>query len=192
MRTIFIILMVLMIIAVVAIAILNSEVVTVHYLFGQIELNLFLVILGSALVGIVIMILFMVYRSIHNYVKAESERSLKKELQRQLNTLEVENKKLLDEISKLQKEREISTEKARAELEAEKKKLEDELYRQQKERENAVVKEQAELSAERRRLEEELKKQHKEKERLEAKLTGDGPSKKGLLDSLKNKLKMNK
>jgi uncharacterized integral membrane protein len=186
MRTFFIILMFLLAFAIAAVAIANSEIVTVSYLFGQIELNLFAVILGSAFGGIVVMLFFMIYRSIHNYVKSESERSLKKELQRQLKALETENKKLEEEIGKLQREREVAAEKARAELENEKKKLEDELTRQQRERESIMAKEQAELEAEKQKLEAELKKHQVVKETPETELTSEDPSaQKGFFDFLK-------
>jgi uncharacterized integral membrane protein len=186
MRTFFIILMLLLAFAIAAVALLNTEVVTVNYLFGQIDLNLFAVILGSALGGLLVMIFFIIYRSIHNYIKSESERSLKKELQRQLKTLELENKKLEDEIGKLQREREVAAEKARAELENEKKKLEDELTRQQRERESVMAKEQAELEAEKEKLEAELKKHQVVKETPETEFTSEDPSaKRGFFDFLK-------
>jgi len=186
MRTFFIILMLLLAFAIAAVAIANSEIVTVSYLFGQIDLNLFAVILGSALGGIMVMIFFMIYRGIHNYIKSESVRNLKKELQRQVQSLGAENKKLEDEISKLQREREIAAEKARTELENEKKKLEDELTRQQRERENTMAREQAELEAEKHKLEEELKKHQGVIGAPEAELTGEDPTvKKGFFDFLK-------
>jgi len=186
MRTFFIILMFLLAFAIAAVAIANSEIVTVSYLFGQIELNLFAVILGSALGGIVVMLFFMIYRSIHNYVKSESERNLKKELQRQLKALETENKKLEEEIGNLQRAREVATEKSRTELENEKKKLEDELTRQQKERESSMAKEQAELEAEKHKLEEELKKHQVVKGNSAPELTSEEPAvKKGFFDFLK-------
>lgn len=186
MRTFFIILMFLLAFAIAAVALLNSEIVNVNYLFGQIELNLFAVILGSALGGILVMIFFVIYRSIHNYVKSESDRNLKKELQRQLKTFESDNKRLTDEISKLQGEREIAAEKARTELENEKKKLEDELTRQQKEREDIMAKEQAELIADKHKLEEELKKHRAVNENPEAELVSEDPvAKKGFFDFLK-------
>ncbi len=186
MRTFFIILMFLLAFAIAAVAIANSEIVTVSYLFGQIELNLFAVILGSALGGIVVMLFFMIYRSIHNYVKSESERNLKKELQRQVQTLGTENKKLEEEIGRLQREREIAAEKARTELENEKKKLEDELTRQQSERESSMAKEQAELEAEKHKLEEELKKHQVVKGNSAPELPSEEPAvKKGFFDFLK-------
>ncbi len=185
MRTLFIILMILATIALIAVALLNSEVVTVNYLIGQIDLNLFAVILGSALIGIVIMIFFMIYRSIHNYIRAESERNLKKELQRRLKTLETEKNQLENELAKMQREKELAAEKARVELEAEKKKLEDELARQQKERDEIAAREQAELEREKTKLEEELKKQLKEHEHGETGETVLPPQKKGFFDFLK-------
>jgi len=48
-RTVFIVLMVLLALAVVAVAMLNQEIVMVNYIFGQVELPLIAVILGSAL-----------------------------------------------------------------------------------------------------------------------------------------------
>ncbi len=186
MRTFFIILMITAALAITALAFLNSEIVTVNYLFGQIDLNLYSVILGSALGGIIVMIFYLIYRGIHNYIKSESERNLKKELQRQLKTLEFENKRMADEISKLQREREVAAEKARSELENEKQKLQDELNRQQKERESAMAREQAELEAEKQKLEAELKKQRAAKEAPETGTAGEDPSaKKGFFDFLK-------
>jgi len=185
MRTVFIVLMILLALAIAAVAMLNSEVVTVNYLFGQIELTLYALILGSALAGIIVMIFFCIYRSIHNYIKTEGERGLKKELQRRVKVLESENKKLEDELVKIQKEREAAAAKAQAELEAEKKKLEDEQSRQKKERENELAKEQAELETEKRKLEDELKKQQKENEKLIERDEDGNPVKKGFWDFLK-------
>ncbi len=120
MRTVFIILMILLALAVAAVAIANQEIVTVNYLFGQLQLTLFAVILASVLAGILIMMFFYIYRSIHNYVKSGSERALKKELQQRIKSLENENKRLEEELARLQKERENAAEKARKELEVEK------------------------------------------------------------------------
>lgn len=187
MRTIFIVLMVLLAIAVFAVAIANQEQVTVDYLFGQAELTLFALILGSVLAGVLIMVFFGIYRSIHNYVKAGSERALKKELQQRVKFLESENKRLEQELDKLQKERENAAEKAKEELEAEKRKLEEELNRQRKEREEEAAKEQAELEAEKERLKEELKKEKKEKggSGEQEDTTSPSKEKKGFWDFLK-------
>ncbi len=185
MRALFIVLMLLLALAIAAVAMLNNEIVTVHYLFGQVNLTLFTLILGSALAGVLFMVFFCIYRSIHNYIKAEGERGLKKELQRRVKLLEGEKSKLEDELGKLQRERENADAKARAEIEAEKKKLEDELNRQKKEREDGAAKEQAELEAEKKELEDELKKQQKERDRLETKHDNGSPKKKGFWNFLK-------
>lgn len=184
MRTVFIVLMILLALAITAVAVLNNEIVTLNYLFGQVDLTLFAVILGSSLAGILIMVFFGIYRSIHNYIKSESERNLKKELQRRVKSLEDEKKKLQDELDKLQKEREKAAAKEYAELEAEKEKLEEELNRQRKEHEDAT-KEQAELGVEKEKLEEELRKQQKEPGSLETQDDIAKPPKKGFWDFLK-------
>ncbi|MFO7952150.1 MAG: lipopolysaccharide assembly protein LapA domain-containing protein [Bacillota bacterium] len=159
MRIVFIVLMILLAFAVAVMAAQNDEIVTVSYLFGQVELNLFTVILGSVFAGILIMVFFGIYRSIHNYVKSGSDRALKRELQQRVKFLEKENKRLEDEVGTLKKERENAAEKAKAELEAERNKLQEELNRQKKERENSAEKEKEELKAEKERLEEQLKKE---------------------------------
>ena len=194
MRIVFIVLMILLAIAVAVVAALNNEIVTVHYLFGQVELTLFAVILGSTFTGILIMVLFGIYRTIHNYIKSESERNLKKELQQRIKLLERENKKLEEEVEKLKKERENAAEKSRAELEAEKNKLEEELNKQRKEREEIIEREQTELGAEKERLEEELRRQKQEELRKSKQETGSleadeetqSPPKKSFWDFLKS------
>jgi len=191
---VFIILMVLLAIAVLALAVANQEMVTVDYLFGQVELSLFAVILGAVIAGILMMVCFMIYRSIHNYVKSGSDRALKKELQQRIKTLEVENNRLENELNKLKEERERAAQKTKEELEAEKKKLEEELNRQQKERQEEAAQGQAELEAEKQRLEEELRKQqaelNKQKEEKGGTSEQDAPfsppkKKKGFWDFLK-------
>ncbi|HED24116.1 MAG TPA: LapA family protein [Firmicutes bacterium] len=185
MRTIFIVLMIIVALAVALVAVLNNEMVTVNYIFGQVELTLFTVILGSALAGIIIMIFYGIYRSIHNYIKSESERNLKKELQRRVKLLENENEKLEEELERFKKEREEAAERAKAELEAEKNKLAEELNRQNKEREEAAAIEQAELEAEKQKLEEELRKQQKGNGTPEVEVETPEPQKKGFWDFLK-------
>ncbi|MDW7739004.1 MAG: lipopolysaccharide assembly protein LapA domain-containing protein [Bacillota bacterium] len=185
MRTLFIILMVLAAIVIVTVALLNTEAVTINYLLGQITLTLSMLIIGSALAGVLVMIFFMVYRSIQNYIKAEGARSLKRELQTRVKTLESEKRTMEDELNKLHKERELAAEKSRVELETAKKKLEEELTRQQKEREDAEAKEKAELELEKSKLEEELKKQQDNQQQSETVQTDDTPKKKGFFDFLK-------
>jgi len=62
--------MILIAILIVVLAALHNEPVTVNYIFGQIEVTLFAVILVSTVAIIIIMIFFMIYRSIHNYIKS--------------------------------------------------------------------------------------------------------------------------
>ena len=141
MRTIFLLLALLVGLFIAAVAIINNEVVTVSYFFGQINTTLFMLILGSAFAGAVFMGLLAIFRSIHRYMKSQGNRHLTKELERRVKDLESENKKLEAELGKLQKEREKAAAEAQDDLEDEKKKLEEELKKQQKEHENAVAKE---------------------------------------------------
>ncbi len=185
MRTFFIVIAVLVALFITLVALINDEIITLNYLFGQVDIALFTLILGSALAGVLVMVFFSIYRSIHNYIKSQGDRGHRKELQRRIRILEDEKRKLEVEVSKLQREREEAAAKAQAELEAEKNKLENELNRQQKEREDALAKEQRELETERRKLEDELKKQQKESEHLKAKQKAEAPKKKNLWSFLK-------
>ncbi len=186
MRAIVIVLMILIILAVTALAVVNNEIVTVNYLFGQTDLSLFALILGSTFTGIVIMIFFGIYRSIHNYIKSESERNLKKDLQHRVKSLEDEKKKLEAELDRFQKEREIAAAKEHDELVAEKEKLKEELNKQRQEHEVAT-KEQAELAFEKEKLEDKLRRQQKEQGNPETEDHIVEPSKKGFWDFLKRK-----
>ncbi len=185
MRTVFIILAVLVALFIALVAMINDQVVTVNYLFGQVDLNLFTLIIGSALAGVLVMVFFNIYRSIHNYIKSQGDRGHRKELQRRIKVLEDEKRKLEIEVSKLQRERQEAASKTQAELEAEKKKLEEEVNKQQKEREGTLAQEQRELESEKKKLEDELKKQQKETENLKAQSEPGGIKKKGLFSFLK-------
>jgi uncharacterized integral membrane protein len=140
MRVIFLVLALLFGLIIAVAAMVNNEVVTVNYLFGQVSLTLFMLILGSAVAGALFMASLGIYRGIHNYVNTQGDRGLKKELHNRVKTLEDEKKKMGDELSKQQKEREDAAAKAHASLEDEKRKLEDELRKQQKDHENTVAK----------------------------------------------------
>lgn len=139
MRVIFLVLALLFGLIIAVAAMVNNEVVTVNYLFGQVSLTLFMLILGSAVAGALFMGSLGIYRGIHNYVNSQGDRGLKKELHNRVKTLEDEKKKMEDELSKQQKEREDAAAKAHASLEDEKKKLEDELRKQQREREEMAA-----------------------------------------------------
>ena len=140
MRLIFLALALMFGLIIAAAAIINNEVVTVNYFFGQVNLTLFMLILGSAVAGALFMGSLSIYRGIHNYMNSQGDRGLKKELQNRVKTLEDEKKKLEEELSEQHKEREKAASKAYESVENEKKRLEDELRKQQKEHEETVVK----------------------------------------------------
>ncbi len=140
MRVIFLMLALLFGLIIAGAAIINNEVVTVSYLFGQVNLTLFMVILGSAIAGALFMVSLGIFRSILTYVNSQGDRGLKKEMHNRVKTLEDEKKKLEDELRKQQKEREDASEKAHAALEDDNRKLEEELRKQQKEHNDEVAK----------------------------------------------------
>lgn len=140
MRTIFLVLALLFGLIIAAAAIINNEVVTVNYFFGQVSLSMFTLILGSAIAGALFMGSLSIYRSIHNYMNSQGDRSFKKELQNRVKTLEEEKRKLEDKLNDQQKEREETAAKANSALEDEKRKLEDELRKQRKDHEDTVAK----------------------------------------------------
>ena len=143
MKTIFLMLALLLGLAIAVAAIINNEIVTVNYLFGQISLSLFMLILGSAFAGALFMGLLGIFRSINNYLNTQGDRHHKKDLQHHVKDLEDEKKKMQDELSRQQKEREDAAAKAYAALDDEKKELEEALRKQQKDRDDAVAKEYA-------------------------------------------------
>ncbi len=140
MRIIFLMLALLLGLVIAVAALINNEVVTVNYLFGQVSLTLFMLILGSAVAGALFMGSLGIFRGIQNYMNSQGERGHKKDLQHRVKLLEDEKKKLEDELKKQQEEREEAAAKAHTALEDEKKKLEDELKKQQKNHEDAVAK----------------------------------------------------
>jgi uncharacterized integral membrane protein len=164
MRMVFFVLALILALVIAFVALINTEVVTLNYLLDQSNFTLSIVILGSAGAGVLVMIFFGIFRSIQKYMGSQAERGLKNELQHQVKALVNEKKKLENELSKVQKEREEAAAKAHAELEAEKKKLEDELNRQHKQREETAVQQQESLETEKKRLEEALIRQQNENE----------------------------
>jgi len=141
MRMIFLLLALLVGLVIAVVAMINNEVVTVNYLFGQVSLTLFMLILGSAFAGAVFVGFLGIFRSIQNYMNSQGDRGHKKELERRVKLLEGEKEKLEAELGKQQKEREYAAVKAHGDLVDEKKKLEEELKKQQKEREDTAAKE---------------------------------------------------
>ena len=140
MRLIFLALALIFGLVIAAAAIINNEVVTVNYFFGQVNLTLFMLILGSAVAGALFMGSLSIYRGIHNYMNSQGDRGLKKELQNRVKTLEGEKKELEEDLRDQQEEREKASSKAYESVENEKKRLEDELRKQQKEHQETVVK----------------------------------------------------
>jgi len=147
MRMLFLLLALLFGLIIAVAAIINNEVVTVNYLFGQVSLTLFMLILGSAVAGALFMGSLGIFQSIRGYMNAQGERGHKKDLQHRVKLLEDEKKKLEDKLSKQQREREDNATKVYDDLEDEnkkleddKKKLEDELKKQQRNHEDAVAK----------------------------------------------------
>ncbi len=140
MRMIFLFLALIFGLIIAVAAMINNEVVTVNYLFGQVSLSLFMLILGSAFAGAMFMGSLGIFRSIHNYTKSQGERGHKKDLQQRVKVLEDEKKKLENELKKQQEEREDAAAKAHTALEDDKKKLEDDLRTQQKDHLSSVEK----------------------------------------------------
>ncbi len=170
MRAFLFILALLFALVVAVAAIINNEIVTVNYFLGQTELTLFMVILGSAFAGALVIFLLWLLRTVYNFSRSKGDRDYKKELQRRIKSLEGEKKQLEAEVKKQQKELENLAAKEQAELEKEKNKLEVELKKQQKELEQVAAKEQAGLVEEKKQIEAELKKQQKELDEATKKL----------------------
>jgi uncharacterized integral membrane protein len=140
MRVIFLVLALLFGLIIAVAAIINNEVVTVNYLFGQVSLTLFMLILGSAFAGAMFMGSLGIYRSIHNYMNSQGERGHKKDLQQRVKQLEDEKKNMEKELKRQHDEREDAATKAHTALENEKRDLEDELKKQQRDHEVATEK----------------------------------------------------
>jgi uncharacterized integral membrane protein len=140
MRMVFLFLALLLGLIIAGVAAINNEVVTLNYYFGQLNLTLFMLILGSAAAGAIFMGALGIYRSIHNYMGSQGERGHKKDLQHRVKVLEGEKKKMEDELMKHQKERNDIAVKAHTDLEDEKRRLEDELRKQQKEHQETTEK----------------------------------------------------
>lgn len=86
-------LVVSLIIAIIALA--NDEVVRVSYLFGQADLNLIVLILGSAITGALVMGLFSLFRGIRSALLMRQARQREKELHQRIAELENQVQDLL-------------------------------------------------------------------------------------------------
>lgn len=171
MRIIFFVLALLIALAIAAAAVLNNQAVDLNYYISQASLPLWMLILGSAIAGALVIIFYNIFHGIHKYMKLQGERNHKEDLLRRVKLAETEKEKLQAELSKLQKEREDAGAKENARLADEKIKLEEQLSLQQKDREDIIknredagAKENARLADEKIKLEEQLSKQQKDRE----------------------------
>ena len=133
MKTLFLLLSLLVGLLISVAAIINTDVVTVNYLLGQMDIPLFMLILGAALSGAMFIGFLNIFSSINKHMKSQGDRDYKKVLEERVKVLESETIELQSELDKQQKEREQATEKAYTDLENENKKLEAELKMQQNE-----------------------------------------------------------
>ena len=92
-------------IAVVAMA--NGEIVTVNYLFGQADLSLIVLILGSATAGALALGSFSLYRGIQTHLQFREARQKQAELQQRVEFLEGERTRLEAEVGRRQMEPEV-------------------------------------------------------------------------------------
>jgi len=139
MKTIFLLLSLLVGLLISVAAIINTDVVTVNYLLGQIDLPLFMLILGSAIAGAMFIGFLNIFSSINKHMKSQGDRDYKKVLDERVKVLESETIELQAELDKQQKEREQASEKAYTDLENENKRLEAELKMQQKEHDDTTL-----------------------------------------------------
>ncbi len=82
----------------------NSEIVTVNYLFGQADLSLIVLILGSASAGALTLGSFSLFRGIQTHLQFREARQKQTELQKRVEFLEEERSRLEIEVGRLQLE----------------------------------------------------------------------------------------
>ena len=102
-----------LLIAVVAIA--NGEIVTVNYLFGQADLSLIVLILGSASAGALTLGSFSLFRGIQTHLQSREARQKQAELEQRVVFLEGEKSRLEAEVGRRQMESEAAAAKEHAE-----------------------------------------------------------------------------
>ncbi len=90
------------------VAMVNSEVVAVNYLFGQARVSLIVLIIGSACAGALTLSFFSLFRGIRNHLKFREERHNHEQLQHRVEFLEKENSRLEEKMSGQQLEREAT------------------------------------------------------------------------------------
>jgi lipopolysaccharide assembly protein A len=93
------------------VAMINGDYVTVNYFFGQAQLSLIVLILGSACGGAMTMGFFSLFRGIRTHLKFREAHHNQEELQRRLELLEEEKNNLEAELGKRQTERKAAVAK---------------------------------------------------------------------------------
>jgi uncharacterized integral membrane protein len=170
MGSIFLLVALLIGLLIAGVAFINNQVVTLNYYFGQISLTLFMLILGSAVAGALVMIFFGFYRSIHKYVNSRAERRNEKEMQRRVNHLEKDKSNLKDDLGKQQSDREDAASRATEDVRNENKKLHAELERQKMEYDDAAENAQRDLDDKNKKREADLDRRQAENEADRAKV----------------------
>jgi uncharacterized integral membrane protein len=155
------------------VAFINNQVVTLNYYFGQISLTLFMLILGSAVAGALVMIFFGFYRSVHKFVNTRAERRNEKEMQRRVDHLEKDKRNLKDDLGKRQSEIDDAASRASDDVRDENKKLQAELDRQKKDHENTAEKERRDLDDKNKKREADLDRRQAENEADREKVYAD-------------------
>jgi uncharacterized integral membrane protein len=164
MGSFFLLLALLVSLFIAGLAFMNNQVVTVSYYFGQISLSLFMLIVGSAVAGALVMIFFNFYNSIRKYVNTRAERRNEKEMQRRVDHLEKDKRNLKDDLGKRQSEIEDAASRASDDVRDENKKLQAELDRQKKDHEDTAEKERRDLDDKNKKREADLDRRQAENE----------------------------
>ena len=116
MSMLYLVLALLFSLLIAVVAIVNGELVTVNYLFGQARLSLIVLILGSACAGALTLGFFSLFRSIRTHLEFKEEHRNQEGLQRRLELMEAEKNKLEIELGRRrQLEHEASVAKEHAE-----------------------------------------------------------------------------
>ncbi len=173
MGSIFLFLALLIGLLIAGVAFVNNQVVTLNYYFGQISLTLFMLILGSAVAGALVMIFFGFYRSIHKYVNNRAERRNEKEMQRRVNHLEKDKSNLKADLGKQQSDREDAAAKATEDVRNENKKLHAELDQQKMEYNDVAENARQDLDEKNKKREADLDRRQAENEADREKVYAD-------------------
>ncbi len=100
MSILYLVLALLFSLLIAVVAMVNGEIVTLHYFFGQARLSLIVLILGSACAGALTLGFFSLFRSIRTHLRFREERRNQEELQRRLKLMEEEKNALEIELGR--------------------------------------------------------------------------------------------